>query len=300
MKVLRLGTRGSALARAQSEWVALKLRTLHPGLSVELVPIVTTGDASAAPPRGANVKASFVKELEDALSRGEVDLAVHSAKDLPALLPEGLTLAAIPEREDPRDVFIGAKVRRLDDLPRGALIGTSSLRRRSQLQLLRPDLRFAPMRGNVDTRLKKLEQGAAEALILAEAGLRRLGLDSVARELIPVDVVVPAPGQGALAVEARADREEVRALLAALDDEQARVEVALEREFLRAMGGGCSTPLGALARAESAGPTRGLRLTVFWEDSAGRSQRLSGSCGARPEEMSSLVEGLRSRLQTPA
>lgn len=315
MKPLRLGTRGSALALAQSKLVAEKLKRLHEGLEVELITVVTTGDkdsgraprTEAAPPGGAadmgavNIKASFVKEIEEALLRGEIDLAVHSAKDLPAELPDGLVLAAIPEREDPRDAFIGAGGRRLDDLPPGALVGTASVRRRIQLRLKRPDLRFTPIRGNVDTRLRKLSEGRADALVLAVAGLKRLGLGSIPHEPLPVDFMVPAPGQGALAVEARADGKEVLRLLEGLDDEGSRLAVGLERRFLRAMGGGCSMPLGALARLEPAGSggdggPAGLSLLVFWADADGRARTLTGRCGRRPEDLAALTEDLKGRL----
>ncbi|MFH2202957.1 MAG: hydroxymethylbilane synthase [Elusimicrobiota bacterium] len=306
MKTLRLGTRGSALATTQSAWVAERLRELHPGLAVELVTIVTSGDKfSAAIDRGEstplpeggapNVKAMFVKEIESALLDGSIDLAVHSSKDLPVELPAGLILGAFPQREEPWDVFIGrAGVRYLKDLPLGSVVGTASLRRQIQLAQYRPDLKFAPIRGNVDTRLRKLEEGAADGIILAAAGLRRLGRGDQPHEILTCETLVPAPGQGALALEVCAERAEVRDIIAKIDDEATRLEVEVERKFMRDMGGGCATPLGALARSRP----DGVEFTVFWseEDGSG-AMRLSGRSGKRPEELASLAEGLRIRIR---
>ncbi len=318
---LTLATRGSPLARAQSAWVGKRLEELHPGLKVDFLFLKTSGDRFSldrpeAPPEAAadsNVKAMFVKEIEEALLRGEADFGVHSAKDLPADLPEGLCIACYPPREDPRDAFIPGSCRTLAELGKGARLGTASLRRRIQLSLSRPGLEFVSLRGNVDTRLRKLREQGLAGLVLAEAGLRRLGLSTLAREMIPEDILVPAPGQGALALEARVDRADVRRLLEALSDEKTRTEVEVERAFLKAVGGGCSTPLGALARAEdSAGrlPTDSgsgtsspegsvVRLSVFWSRRDGsKPMRLNGSARRRPEELSSLVEGLAGRLKS--
>ncbi|MFH1726364.1 MAG: hydroxymethylbilane synthase [Elusimicrobiota bacterium] len=316
MSRLRLGTRGSALARAQSRWVADRLREAHPGLDVELVVISTSGDrfseamnapvppgrgpraAEAEPPApdgSPNVKAMFVKEIESALLDGGVDLGVHSAKDLPAELPEGLVVSAYPWREDPRDVFIGGPAcRTWRRLPAGSVIGTASLRRRIQLGQSRPDVTFETVRGNVDTRLRKLEAGGVSGLVLALAGLRRLGREAVPHEVLSPDLLVPAPGQGALAIEARSDREDVREALRPLADERTRLEVELERAFLREAGGGCSTPLGALARVEDGE----VLVRVFWSDPDGRNPaRFSLRGGTRPEELAALVDGLRGRLE---
>jgi len=280
---------------------------LHPGLEIELVSIVTSGDRfSASVNRGENpveptsaeapnVKAMFVKEIERALLDGSVDFAVHSSKDLPADLLEGMSIGAFPKREAPWDVFIGRKgVAAFSDLPRGARLGTGSLRRQIQLKQVRPDLTFVPIRGNVDTRLRKLEEGEVDGIILAAAGLRRLGKEGIGHENLSAELIVPSPGQGALALEFRSDREDVRAVLAAFDDENTRLEVELERAFMRDMGGGCSTPLGALARSKP----DGVEFTVFWSDSEGRRPvRLSGRSGKRPEELASLAEGLRGRIR---
>lgn len=298
MRLLRLGTRGSALAQAQARWTAGRLSELHPGLEVELVVVETSGDRFSLAPDGPaagapNVKAMFVKEIEEGLLSGELDLGVHSAKDLPGALPEGLAVAAYPPREDPRDVWIGRGGTAFEAAPEGARVGTASSRRRLQLQAARAGLSFAPIRGNVDTRLRRLEEGRVDALVLAAAGLKRLGLSPAGARPLSPELVVPAPGQGALALESRLDRAEVRALLAPLDCERTRREVELERALLLAVGGGCSTPLGALARAEG----RTLSLSVFWSDPAGTSARRLSGRAERPEELSSLVSGLAERLK---
>ncbi|MBI5594472.1 MAG: hydroxymethylbilane synthase [Elusimicrobia bacterium] len=314
-QTLRMGTRGSPLAKAQSSWYARLLEKANPGLSVESVLIKTSGDtlserinegryeapAAASEALGEaapNVKAMFVKEIEAALFDKRVDFAVHSAKDLPADIPEGLVLAGYPVREDPRDVFIGAPGRAsLAQLPQGAKVGTASLRRQIQLRASRPDLSFVALRGNVDTRLRKLAEGQASGIVLALAGLRRLGLAGTRHEVIGIDAVIPAPGQGALALECRADAAAVLAMLAPTLDEKTRLEVDIERRFLKAVGGGCATPLGALARVEAGE----VSMVVFWSDVEGKKPvRLSGRAGRRPEEISSLVDGLAGRLRAGA
>lgn len=306
-RVLRMGTRGSPLARAQSSWYARLVESHNPGLTVESVLIKTSGDTLServnegryeAPPPDANVKAMFVKEIESALLEDRVDFAVHSAKDLPADLPEGLVLAGFPRREDPRDVFIGAPgVGRFADLPKDATVGTASLRRQIQLRATRPDLSFTALRGNVDTRLRKLAEGQAAGIILALAGLRRLGLQGTPHEVLDSDLVLPAPGQGSLAVECRGSRADVRAALAPSFDEDTRLETELERRLLKAVGGGCATPLGALARAT---PSE-VSVRVFWSDAEGRRQvRAAGKAGRRPEELSNLVDGLAQRVLSGA
>ncbi|TBR21962.1 hydroxymethylbilane synthase [bacterium] len=301
-RVLKMGTRGSPLARAQSSWYARTVEAANPGLTVESVLIKTSGDTLSErvnegryeAPADSNVKAMFVKEIETALMDGRVDFAVHSAKDLPADLPEGLVLAGFPRREDPSDVFIGAPgVARFADLPQGATVGTASLRRQIQLRAPRPDLKFTALRGNVDTRLRKLSEGQASGIILALAGLRRLGLASTPHEVLGADLVLPAPGQGSLAVECSEARADVRAALAPTFDEDTRLETELERRLLKAVGGGCSTPLGALARVSGAE----VSVRVFWSDAEGRRQvRVSGQAGRRPEELSNLVDGLVQRV----
>lgn len=301
MKKLRLGTRGSALAQAQASWVADQLREIRPELEVELVTIVTSGDRfSLEAKKGAvskdapNLKAMFVKEIERALLDSKIELAVHSAKDLPAQLLEGLLIGAYPLREAPWDVFVGRQGAKLADLPAGSVVGTASLRRRIQISQAYPKLKFKTLRGNVDTRLAALASGDVDGVLLAAAGLKRLGKDSVPQEILTLDIIVPSPGQGALAIEVRGDRDEVRDIVAGLDDHATRLEVELERKFMREMGGGCSTPLGAIARSRP----DGVELTVFWSDEdGGNAIRFSGRSGKRPEELSSLAEGLRGRIR---
>lgn len=246
---LRIATRRSALALAQSNWVAAQLQRFEPGLQVELVEVVTTGDriqdVSLAAIGG---KGLFVSEVEDLLLRGEAELAVHSLKDVPAELAPGLLLGAVPEREDPSDVLVTAEGDALDDLEAGARVGTNSMRRTLQLRRQRNDLEYAMLRGNVDTRLRKLAAGEYRAIVLAAAGLRRLNLFGRPLWPIPTEISVPAVGQGALAIEARADDARTRALLEKLDHKPSRACVEAERAFLAVLGGDCHTPVGGHAQ----------------------------------------------------
>jgi hydroxymethylbilane synthase len=243
--LLRIGSRGSALALWQARHVAARLGAL--GVETKIEIIKTTGDhmqtASLAQTGG---KGLFTKEIEDALLAGHIDLAVHSLKDLPTDLPGGLALAAVPERQDPRDALVG---RTLAELADGALVGTSSGRRSAQLRLLRPDLRTEPIRGNVETRLRKVREGGYAASLLAVAGLRRLGLEEQIAQIFSVDEMTPAPGQGALGIETRQD-DEALAICQKLDHLATRRQVACERAVLAELGGGCQLPLGALAEQE--------------------------------------------------
>ncbi len=245
--VLRLGTRGGDLATWQASEVARLIVAAHPGTAVDIRVIRTAGDREASTPvariGGTGI---FTREIEAALQEGAIDIAVHSLKDLPTRLADGLALAAIPERADPRDVLVAAPGSRLEYLPPGARIGTSSMRRRSQLLARHPHLSMLDIRGNVPTRLAKLDRGEFDALVLARAGLLRLGLDSRAAEVIEPDVVLPAPGQGALAVESRADDERVLALLQAIDHAPTRLATCAERALLARVEGGCQAPVGAL------------------------------------------------------
>lgn len=253
MRKLTLATRGSKLALAQSEMVAANLRAAHPGLAVELQIIQTKGDLvldRALSKIGD--KGLFVKEIEQALLDGSADLAVHSCKDLPSLLPQELTLAAFPRRADPRDVLISRHGLTLDALPAGARVGTSSLRRACQLRVLRPDLQVIDLRGNVDTRLRKAQSDEYDAIVLAAAGLERLSLDAAITEVFAPDVLLPMVAQGALAIECRADDTEVRTLLAALDDPATALTVRAERAFLRRLEGGCQVPIAAHATLDGA------------------------------------------------
>lgn len=237
------------MALRQAEEVKDLLLQLHPGLEVELVKIRTTGDKiTEAPLARIGSKGIFVKEIEEALLRGEIDLAVHSMKDLPTRLPPGLTIGAVPPREDPRDALVSRDGRYLHELPPGVKIGTSSLRRRVQLLRIKASWQIVPLRGNLDTRLRKLREGEVEAIVVASAGLRRLGLQHRARQLLPPELLLPAAGQGALAVECR-EGDGVMELLGPLNHPQTALEVRAERAFLERMGGGCQVPMGALARS---------------------------------------------------
>jgi hydroxymethylbilane synthase len=246
MTTIRIGSRGSQLALWQANHIASELRT-H-GHTVEIEIIRTTGDRMQSPdfvmPEGQNGKGIFIKEIEEALIDGRIDLAVHSLKDLPTELDPRFVLAAIPPRADARDAFVCEPYWALHTLPFNGRIGTTSPRRRAQLLALRPDLTFVELRGNVDTRLRKLEEGECDALVLACAGLDRLERTESVHQRFAIDELTPAPGQGALALETRADSP-VRAILAALDHEPTRFATGAERAFLSAIGGGCDLPLGA-------------------------------------------------------
>jgi hydroxymethylbilane synthase len=252
---LRIGTRGSALALAQARAVADALRATGPH-EVEVVPVVTAGDRVA----GAGVvddKSRFVKEIDEALLAGEVDLAVHSAKDVPGEIPDGLEIAAVPAAEDPRDALAGGAAS-LDELPAGARIGTSSLRRRSQLLALRPDLNVVELRGNVDTRLRKLAEGGYDAIVLALAGLVRLGRAAEAVPLGP-EQLVPAAGQGALALEIRAGDARAASAVAPLDDPASRLRLECERALVSALDTSCRTPVGGHATVSG----KGIRMHAY-------------------------------------
>ncbi|WP_018465518.1 hydroxymethylbilane synthase [Calidithermus timidus] len=252
MKLI-IGTRASRLALWQSEHIAQRLRELHPGLEVGLLTLSTRGDRElekALPEIGG--KGLFTAELEAALERGEADLAVHSLKDLPTEPDPRFVLGAIPERASPLEALISRSGLRLNELPRGATVGTSSPRRAAQLRAARPDLRVEGLRGNVPTRIQKAldPDGPYDAILLALAGLERLGLQGQVTEILPPEVVLPAPAQGALAVQARAGDEAVLELLRPLDHRPTRRAVEAERAFLRTLGSGCSLPVGALAVEE--------------------------------------------------
>lgn len=243
-KPVRVGTRGSPLALSQTQWVVERLVSAP----VEIVVIKTSGDrlaqASLAEFGG---KGLFVKEIEEALLEGRVDVAVHSLKDLPAEIPPGLCLAALPQREDPRDVLVSRSQGGIDALPKRAIVGTGSLRRRVQLLASRPDLTVEPIRGNVDTRLRKLESGALDAVMLAAAGLNRLGLSPEGAHRLPPEEFIPAVGQGILAIEARQGDRAILDLLAGLDHAETRQRALAERAFLSCLGGSCHTPVAAHA-----------------------------------------------------
>jgi hydroxymethylbilane synthase len=287
---LRFGTRGSRLALAQTNQVAEAL--LARGHEVELVTIRTSGDRLAEVALADfGGKALFVKEIEEALLDGRVDGGVHSLKDLPATLPEGLCLAAFPAREDPRDLLLTRTGGGLDDLPRGARVATSSLRRRALLLARRPDLRVEPIRGNVDTRIRKLEEGQYDAMVMAKAGLDRLGLKPAHVHVLSSEEFLPAVGQGMLGVEARMADASVLEILRRLDDPAARAEARAERAFLLRLGAGCHTPVAGLARASGSS----LEMDGLVSSLDG-STTIRGRAGGRPEGAETVGEELADDL----
>jgi hydroxymethylbilane synthase len=243
--VIRLGSRGSTLALWQAEHVRALVER-RTGRNVEITRIKTTGDVILDVPLSkVGGKGLFVKEIEEALLSNRVDFAVHSMKDVPTDLPAGLEISCITRREDPRDAFLSVKYPRFEDLPAGARVGTSSLRRQTQLLGLRPDLSIDQLRGNLDSRIRKMEEGKYDAILLAAAGLRRLGWDGKIRQYLPVDVSIPAIGQGALGIEIRSGDERTREAVAFLDDRETSLAVRAERGFLKRLEGGCQVPIAA-------------------------------------------------------
>ncbi len=258
---LRIATRESPLAMWQAEWVRDRLQEHHPGLEVELLGFTTRGDKLLGTPLSrVGGKGLFIKELEDAMLRGDADIAVHSMKDVPMDLPEGLAIASICEREDPRDAFVSNQYDSLASVPVGGVIGTSSLRRRSQLLCTRPDLEVKVLRGNENTRLPKLDAGEFDAIILATAGLLRLGFQDRIRRPIETEELLPSPGQGAVGIEAR-DDDRVRQLLAPLHHPETALRVECERAVTRRLGGGCQLPIAAHAVVE--GTSEQVRLEAL-------------------------------------
>lgn len=251
MKNLRIGTRDSTLALWQAEWVKRQLQALVPGWECTLVPMKTKGDkildVSLAK---IGDKGLFTKELEHALLRREIDLAVHSLKDMPTVLPEGLEIAAYCEREEARDVFLSEDGTKLKDLPPGALIGTSSLRRKAQLLHYRQDLAFADLRGNLQTRWEKLQKSHMRGIVLAAAGVKRLGWENRITEILAEDILLPAVGQGSIAVEIAGERKDMRDLLAGINHPETEKAVRAERSMMRYLEGGCQIPVGALGRLQ--------------------------------------------------
>ncbi len=250
-QLIRVGTRGSKLALAQTDIIVNRLKACHPGLEFEIVEINTTGD------KFQNVsldqiggKGVFIKEIEEALLAGQIDMAVHSLKDMPALIHEDLVLAAFYERENPSDVLVSRNGGNLSGLPLGAVVGTSSLRRAYQLRETRPDLRIEPLRGNVNTRLRKLSEGQYDAIMLAAAGLIRLGLVDQITEWLPTDRFIPSVGQGIIAVETTKARQEIIGFLEACDAADSRIAALCERAFLRKLNGNCKIPVGAYCMVE--------------------------------------------------
>ena len=249
---LVIASRESALAMWQAQHIQEKLLSLYPGMQVEILGMTTTGDQILDSPLATiGGKGLFVKELEQALADGRADLAVHSMKDVPMHLPDGFSLAAIGEREDPRDAFVSNHYKNLEDLPDGSIVGTSSLRRQSQLKARFPQLEVASLRGNVHTRLRKLDEGQYSAIILAAAGLKRLGLESRIASLISTTHSIPAVGQGALGIEISAERQDLLSVLAPLNHAPTAACVIAERALSRALAGSCQVPIGAFAEIQA-------------------------------------------------
>jgi hydroxymethylbilane synthase len=290
---LRIGARGSQLALWQANHIAALLRTRgHQG---EIEIIRTTGDKITDVPlaqvgtKGGLGKGIFTKEIEDALAAGRVDLAVHSLKDLPTELAAGFEIAAVTTREDPRDAFCSRLYSTIEDLPQGARVGTSSLRRQAQLKAIRPDLDIHPLRGNVDTRLRKLEHGEYAAILLALAGLKRLGKIELVKQIIPTEIMCPAAGQGALAIEIRRGDDATRQHVAFLDDANARATTTCERALLESMGGGCQVPIGAFAQVREVNGTIKLHLESIVAHPDGSQLLRESRDGNDPEKLGAEV-----------
>lgn len=286
MRKISIGTRGSKLALWQAEWVSSEIRKLKPDLEISLAKIKTTGDKILDVPLAkVGGKGLFVKEIEEALLRKDIDIAVHSMKDVPTDLPSGLHLAAICKREDPRDAFITQRsdIKSIGDLPKGAVIGTSSLRRSCQLLNIRPDLRIVQLRGNLDTRLRKLDEGQFDVVILAAAGIKRLGFERRITGILPIDISLPAVGQGAIGIECRKDDEFINNLISLLDDPETSVCVQAERAFLKKLEGGCQVPIAAYARIE-----RGFLVIDGLVGSLSGNRLIRGHTEGRKEECEEL------------
>lgn len=290
MPVLRLGTRSSALAMAQSGQVAKTLEARHADLKVELVPIITRGDQLPGDLSKHGGKGLFTVELEQGLLDGGLDLAVHSLKDLPVNLPDGLAIAAYPKRADPRDVLISEVAASLDELADGAVVLTGSLRRGSQIRHRRPGVKVEPLRGNIDTRIRKWRDSGAAGVILAAAGLDRLGLEDLPVHRIDPQILVPAPGQGTLAIEVKSGSR-AETLCAAIQSRSSALASEAERHIVRAFGGDCTLPLGAWARWDDEGQ---LRLTAVLGTPDGLSLARGESIGTKIEEVAqACLEALR-------
>jgi len=281
-KRLRIATRESRLALAQTDLVSAAIRARHPAIAIEPVPMTTQGDRVLDRPLAeVGGKGLFVKELENAMTDGRADLAVHSMKDVPAELPPGFVLAAIGAREDPRDALVSNRFATLAEMPRGAVLGTSSLRRAAQVRERHPGLEVALLRGNVETRVAKLDRGEYDAIVLAVAGLVRLGLGPRIRSRLSLDESVPAPGQGALGIECLAARDDVQRILAPLADATTALCVRAERAVSRALGGSCSLPLGAYAEMRDGK----IELTALVASQDGRQVLRTRATGSDPEEV---------------
>lgn len=284
MARLRIGSRGSQLALWQANHISALLR--QKGHQVELEIIKTTGDKiTEVALSKVGTKGMFTKEIEEALLEGRIDLAVHSLKDLPTELAKDFEIAAITKRENPQDVFCSVRYANIDALPKRARVGTSSLRRQAQLKALRPDLDIQPLRGNVDTRLKKLEAGEYDAIILAAAGLNRLGKTQLIKQVISAEIMCPAAGQGALGIEIRAGDAAIRQHLAFLDDASARATTSCERALLNKLGGGCQVPIGAFAEMKNGR----LHLNAVVAHPDGSKVLREGKDGTDPQKLGNEV-----------
>ncbi|WP_456464598.1 hydroxymethylbilane synthase [Persephonella sp.] len=264
---IRIGTRKSKLALWQANHVAELLKKYYPDIQVELVKITTKGDKILDVPLAkVGGKGLFVKEIEEAMLRNEIDIAVHSLKDVPTYFPEGLGLVAITEREDPRDAFLSVKYSSIDEMPEGSVLGTSSLRRKAQIMLNRKDLKIEDLRGNVDTRIRKLEEGQYDGIILAYAGLKRLGLQDRVKQIFEPDYMIPAVAQGFLGIEARLDDKETREIVSVLNHKESEIRAKAERAFLKTLEGGCQVPLAGYSEIKNGRIT----ITGFVSDLEGK------------------------------
>lgn len=290
-QMIRLGSRGSKLALWQAEFIQFEIER-RTGRKVEITRIKTTGDMILDVPLAkVGGKGLFVKEIEETLLSGDIDLAVHSMKDVPTDLPDRLAIVAITRREDPRDAFLSVKYRKFEELPRGARLGTSSLRRQTQLLGLRPDLSVETLRGNLDTRIRKMEEGRYDAIILAAAGLRRLGWEAKITEYIPEEISLPAIGQGALGIEIRVDDPDTREAVSFLNDRDTAFAVRAERGFLKRLEGGCQVPIASYGRTEGDG--------ILLKGMVGRpdgSEIIRGSARGSTEDPEALGVGLAEQL----
>ena len=287
---VRVGTRGSRLALIQTELTLAVLREAHPNVNFEVVTVTTQGDANQTAPLAGMGLGVFVKEIERRLETGEIDLAVHSLKDMPTVLPPGMALGAVLERADPRDALVSHLGTTLDEFPAGAKIGTSSPRRQAQIAERRPDLDIVPIRGNVDTRLRKAAGDECDGTVIAVAGLDRMGMSDVITEYLSPEEFVPPPGQGAMAVEIRADDERTAELVTSADHAPTTAAVRAERAFLEALGGGCQVPVGAYAEF---GGSDSLRLTVFMAAPDGSTTYRVTVMGASSDPLGLAAEGWR-------
>ncbi|WP_457627047.1 hydroxymethylbilane synthase [Persephonella sp.] len=289
---IRIGTRKSKLALWQANYIASRLKKHYPDIQVELVKIVTKGDKILDVPLAkVGGKGLFVKEIEEAMLRNEIDIAVHSLKDVPTYFPEGLGLVAITEREDPRDAFLSVKYSSIDEMPEGAVLGTSSLRRKAQIMLKRGDLEIRDLRGNVDTRIRKLEEGQYDGIILAYAGLKRLGLEGKVRQVFEPDFMIPAVAQGFLGIEARLDDEETRKIVSVLNHRESEIRAKAERAFLKTLEGGCQVPLAAYSEIDG----DKLKITGFVSDLEGK-RVFRDSMEGLPEEAERIGTALAEKL----